>query len=50
MRLYGTGLIVENPEVIRGIEKACVILKIGSYRDEVIAQLKELNPNITIFE
>lgn len=49
-RLYGTGLIVENPEVIRGVEKACVILKIGSYRDEVMKQLKELNVNVKILE
>ncbi|MBP6981895.1 methyltransferase [Candidatus Gracilibacteria bacterium] len=49
-RLYGTGLIVENPEVICGVEKACVILKIGSYRDEVMKQLKELNANVTILE
>jgi hypothetical protein len=49
-RLYGTGFVVENPEVIRGVEKACVILKIGSYRDEVMKQLKELNANVVILE
>ena len=49
-RLYGTNLIVENPEAIKGIKHVCVILKIGSYRDEVIKQLKELNPNVLIFE
>lgn len=49
-RLYGTNLIVENPEVIKNVEKACVILKIGAYRDEVIRQLKELNPDVLILE
>lgn len=49
-RLYGTNLIVLNPEIIRGKNNVAVILKIGAYRDEVFRQLKDINPNVTIFE
>lgn len=49
-RLYGTKLLVENPEVIRNSSKPAVILKIGAYREEVMKQLKEINPEVVVFE
>ncbi len=49
-RLYGTGLIVERPEIIKESSRPCVILKIGAYRDEVIRQLRELHPGVKILE
>lgn len=49
-RLYGSTLMVENPEVIRGKKSPGVILKVGPYRDEVAKQLKELNPDVVLFE
>ena len=48
-RLYGTNFTVFNPKVIAN-EDAGVILKVGSYRNEIIDQLKKINPSVTIFE
>jgi ubiquinone/menaquinone biosynthesis C-methylase UbiE len=48
-RLYGTNLQVFDPEIIAN-ENAVVILKVGSYRNEIIQQLKKINPNVIIFE
>lgn len=49
-RLYGTDLIVGNPEIIRHIKKPVVILKVGAYRNEIITQLKQINPDVKIIE
>ena len=48
-RLYGTNLQVFHPDVI-GNANAGVILKVGSYRNEIINQLEEINPKVSIFE
>ena len=48
-RLYGTNLKVFNPEIIKN-ETVGVIVKVGSYRNEIIEQLKQINPLVTIFE
>ena len=48
-RLYGTNLTVFNPKVIAN-EDVGIILKVGSYRNEIIDQLKLINPNVVIFE
>jgi len=48
-RLYGTNLKVFDPTVIEN-QNVGVILKVGSYRNEIIDQLKKINPKITIFE
>ena len=48
-RLYGTNLTVFNPKVIAN-EDVGIILKVGSYRNEIIDQLKQINPNVVIFE
>ena len=49
-RLYGSRLMVANPEILRTAEKAAVILKVGPYRDEILKQLKEINRTVEIFE
>ena len=48
-RLYGTNLTVFNPEIIKN-EHVGIIVKVGSYRNEIIEQLKKINPLVTIFE
>ena len=48
-RLYGTNLTVFNPEIIKN-KNVGVIIKVGSYRNEIIKQLREINPSVTIFE
>ena len=48
-RLYGTNLTVFNPEIIKN-ENVGVIVKVGSYRNEIIEQLKKINPLVIIFE
>jgi len=49
-RLYGTKYIVESPLVLEKDKKVGVVLRVGIYRDEVLKQLKEINPNVEIFE
>ncbi|MBA4317331.1 MAG: methyltransferase [Flavobacterium sp.] len=49
-RLYGTQYIVESPLVLGKDKKVGVVLKVGIYRDEILKQLKEINPNVEIFE
>lgn len=48
-RLYGTNLVVEKPDVIAG-KKVAVILKVGVHRDDILAQLLSINPEVVIFE
>ena len=48
-RLYGTGLSVESPEILRHIKNPKVILKAGVYNEEIkSAILNEIN-NSTVF-
>lgn len=49
-RLYGTKLTVFHPNIIKNEKEVVVILKVGSYRNEIIAQLKKINPNVIIYE
>lgn len=48
-RLYGTNLWVHHPNVIEG-KKCAVILKVASYREEIIEQLLKINPSVVIIE
>ncbi len=48
-RLYGTKFKVFHPDIIRN-ENTGVVLKVGSYRNEIVDQLKKINPSVTIFE
>src|SRR3989338_8062837 len=49
-RLYGTNLIVKKPETLKGRKNVAIILKVGAYRNEIIKQIKKINPKIVIFE
>ena len=49
-RLYGTNLIVRNPEIIRQDTNPIVILKVGAYREEISKQLYSINANVKILE
>lgn len=49
-RLYGTRFTVDYPSVIQGKKKVAVILKVAGFRDEILNQLKSLNPAVEIFE
>jgi len=48
-RLYGTNFTVSSPEVLAGKGRINVILKAGSYNDEIKKQLLTINPDITVW-
>ena len=47
-RLYGTNLTVENPSIIKKIEKPIVLVNMGQYQLEVEKQLKKINKKTEI--
>ncbi|MEO5635383.1 MAG: class I SAM-dependent methyltransferase [Candidatus Andersenbacteria bacterium] len=49
-RLYGSNLVVQNPAVLAGKGRVGVILKVGIYRDEILKQIQEINPNVVVLE
>ena len=49
-RLYGTNLKVFHPNEIKEKEKVAVILKVATYRDEILEQIFEINRFTKIFE
>ncbi|MDO8657561.1 MAG: class I SAM-dependent methyltransferase [Candidatus Levybacteria bacterium] len=49
-RLYGTGLNVYFPEVIKNKKNTAVILKAAAYQQEIKKQLINLNKNVFILE
>lgn len=49
-RLYGTNLNVFHPDEIKEKEKVAVILKVATYRDEILEQIFEINQSTKIFE
>lgn len=49
-RLYGTGISITKPKVLKEIDGAAVILKAGQYQQEIKAQLRAINKNIIIWE
>ena len=46
--LYGTNIKINNPLVIKKFDKPCVILRAGSYNEEIKRQLFEINRNVII--
>jgi len=46
-RLYGTNLYVNHPGTIKG-KNCIVILNVGSYKNEILEQLQQINQNIEI--
>jgi len=49
-RLYGSPLTVHSPEILANKGAVAVILKVGIYRDEILKQLLEINPEVVVFE
>ena len=48
--LYGYEIVVQDPSIIREFgKKDCVILMLGTFDDEVRAQIHELNSEINVF-
>ena len=46
-RLYGTGLIIKSPEILRDQERAIIILRAGAYDQEIKEQiLSRINPRV----
>ena len=46
--LYGTSLKVYNPNFIKKIDQPCVILRAGSYNNEIKKQLLNINKKTVI--
>lgn len=46
--LYGTNLKVFNPIILKNIIKPCVVLRAGSYNQEIKKKLLEINKNTVI--
>jgi len=47
--LYGTDLKVFDPKIIEN-QKVGVVMKVSSYRNEIINQLTKINSDVVIFE
>lgn len=48
-RLYGTDLFIINPKELKNVKNPAVILKVGSYQNEILKQLQLINPKIIIW-
>lgn len=46
--LYGTNLKINNPTILKEIKNPCVILRAGSYNDEIRKQIMKINPKTMI--
>ncbi len=49
-RVYGTNLIVKQPNIIQNDNNVGVIVKAASYQNEIENQLYEINPQVHIFK
>jgi len=49
-RLYGSRLMVMDPEHLRGRGAVAVILRVGPYREEILRQLRRINSDVVILE
>jgi len=49
-RLYGTSFLVNPAEAIRNEREVGVVITVPPYRDEILEQLKSLNPSTTIID
>jgi len=51
LRLYGTNLSVESPEILADVENPIVIMKVGVYNNEIMEDiLTNINPNSIFWE
>ena len=46
--LYGTNFKIFEPSILKNIKNSCIILKAGSYNEEIKKQILKINPNIKI--
>jgi len=46
--LYGTKFKVYKPNIIRKYKKPIIVLRSGTYNNEIIKQLKLINNSVTI--
>ncbi len=47
-RLYGTGLYVESPEIIRNLEEPVVVVRAAQYTEEIAKGLHEINSSVIV--
>jgi len=50
LRLYGSDLIVKNPEILKEFKSPLVIAKVGQYQKEVENQLRTINSKVKIIK
>lgn len=50
LRLYGSDLIVKNPEILKEFKNPLVIAKVGQYQKEVENQLRNINSKVKIIK
>jgi 2-polyprenyl-3-methyl-5-hydroxy-6-metoxy-1,4-benzoquinol methylase len=48
-RLYGTNLLVNSPKILKYSSNPVIIIRSGSYQDEIIAEIRKLYNNNAIF-
>ena len=44
-RLYGTSKYVQAPGILKHFERPIVIIRAGTFTNEIVSQIKEINPN-----
>lgn len=44
-RLYGTDKLVRSPEELRALEAPTVIVRAGTFTDEIVSQIRDINPS-----
>jgi 2-polyprenyl-3-methyl-5-hydroxy-6-metoxy-1,4-benzoquinol methylase len=49
-RLYGTSLMVKSPSHLKNHKNGNLVIRANHYQDEIISQIKTINPNINIIE
>jgi 2-polyprenyl-3-methyl-5-hydroxy-6-metoxy-1,4-benzoquinol methylase len=49
-RLYGTNLMIKNPNDVDIRNNSIIILKVGNYKDEITSGLLSINPSIKFLE
>jgi hypothetical protein len=49
-RLYGTSLMVKSPSHLKNHKNGNLVIRANHYQDEIVSQIKTINPNINIIE
>ena len=48
--LYGTKFKIYSPDILQKLKSPCVILRAGSYNDEIKKQLLKINPKPELYK